>query len=288
MTALVTPFHRDGQINWAGLDEIVDFQVESGISGLVVTAGSGEYITLRPDERAEVVRRTVAAARGRVPVIAGILAPDTGSAVMAARAAQDAGAQGLLLLTPYYVSPSVPGIIEHFRTVSKETTIPIILYNIPGRTGINLDAAVIEALAEIPLVAAIKECDRDLGRVAGKMRRVGSRLPFLCGDDDLLLPFLSLGAPGAIMAGSNLVAPLAVAIHRATLDDRWSEARRLFCEQLLPFVGLFLGPDHPSPLKQMLGLAGFEVGCGRPPLQRFNPQRLSEVAVELRKLGLIE
>src|SRR3990172_1279909 len=161
-TALVTPFGEDGAINWELVPMLIERQLAQGVSTVVVTAGAGEYLTLSANERAEVVRAASSALRGRGAVVAGVLAPDTGSAVGAARAAREAGADALLVLTPYYVVPSGEGIVNHFRHVATAVDLPIIVYNNPGRTGMNLDLPVLERLAELPQVVAIKECDRDL------------------------------------------------------------------------------------------------------------------------------
>lgn len=288
MTALVTPFHPDGSINYEGMPRLIEYQVESGIAGIVVTAGSGEYVTLRPDERAEVIRHASEILHGRIPLVAGILAPDTGSAVEAALAAQDAGANALLLLTPYYLSPSTEGVVSHFRMVTEAVDLPVILYNIPARTNINLDVSTLVQLAELTRVVGIKECDRDMGRVALKISEVGSRLTFLSGDDDLCIPFWSIGGMGAIMSSTNLTAPWAVECFAAARDGDWDTARQVFYTRLLPFIMLYRGPDHPGQLKQTLGLAGFQVGTGRPPLQPVDTDRLAHLRQGLRDLGLID
>lgn len=286
MTALVTPFHPDGAIDGDVLAELIDYQLGAGVAAVVVAAGAGEYVSLRPEERVEVVQLAATALRGRAALVAAVLAPDTGSAVAGATAAAAAGAQALLLLTPYYLAPSPAGLVEHVRRVAAAVALPIVLYNNPGRTGLDLNLPVLERLAGLPAVVGVKECERDLGRVAGKIARLGARLAFLSGDDDLLLPFLSLGAPGAIMAGTNLAAPWAVALHRAARQGDWDGARELFYTRLLPFTALYRGPDHPGPLKELLGLAGFPVGAARPPLQPVGEARLAELARALRELGL--
>ncbi|OFV83011.1 MAG: 4-hydroxy-tetrahydrodipicolinate synthase [Acidobacteria bacterium RBG_16_64_8] len=288
ITALVTPFDEHGSINWSVLATLLEYQVTSGISGVVVTAGAGEYVNLSPEERNEVVRRSAEILQGRIRLAAGILAPDTHTAVTTALAARDAGAEAVLVLTPYYSHPSSAGLVSHFRRVAEEVRLPIILYNNPGRTGINLDVPVLEQLADIPDVVGVKECDRDLGRVAVKIARLGGRLAFMSGDDDLCLPIWSIGAVGAFMASTNLVAPWAVACFKAAQTGDWDGARTLFFSRLLPFITLYRGPDHPGPLKQALTLAGFPVGTARPPLQPLSPERLSEMARALRELALLD
>lgn len=288
MTALVTPFRSDGSLNLDEMPHIIEYQVDAGVAGIVVTAGSGEYVTLRSDERVEVVRQAAAILQGRVPLIAGVLAPDTGSAIDAAQAAQDAGADALLLLTPFYLTPSIGGIVAHFQKVAEAVTIPIILYNIPARTNINLDVPTLVQLADLPGVVGIKECDRDMGRVAVKIMHLGSRLSFLSGDDDLCIPLWSIGGSGAIMSSTNMTAPWAVECFAASQAGDWDTARELFYSRLLPFMMLYRGADHPGQLKQALGLAGFQVGSGRPPLQPVDTERLAHLERGLRELDLID
>lgn len=287
LTALVTPFGTDGSINIDAMSDLIEYQLNSGVTGIAVTAGAGEYVNLYPEERVEVVRKAASILQGRAPLVAGVLAADTGSAVRASLAAKEAGARALLLLTPYYVSPSINGIVDHFQRVAAQVGLPIVIYNNPGRTGINLDVQALERLVEIPEVMGIKECDRDLGRVVLKILNVGDRLTFMSGDDDLFLPILSIGAAGGIMAGTNLAAPWAVRIFEETQAGRWDKAQEIFCNQLLPFIGLYKGPDHPGPLKEALGLAGFPVGRGRPPLHPIGEERLRLLRTKLLELELI-
>lgn len=287
MTALVTPFHDDGSLNPSVIGDLIDFQVRAGVSGIVVTAGSGEYVTLSPEERVAVIKAASTALHGRLPLVAGILAADTGSAVSAAVAAGNVGVDALLVLTPYYLAPSADGLVDHFRAVAERARLPIILYNNPARTGINLEIPILERLVEIPEVVAIKECDRDLGRVARKIERLGGRLSFLNGDDDLCLPFFAVEPRGAIMSGTNLTAPWAVAVLDHVRRGRWDDARRIFRSQLLAFIDLYRGADHPGPLKQAMGVAGFRVGTGRPPLRPISEERLKTIAQRLETLGLV-
>jgi 4-hydroxy-tetrahydrodipicolinate synthase len=286
ITALITPFHADYSLNLGLMPRLIERQIEGGVTAICVTAGAGEYLTLRSEERREVIRRAGDVLQGRIPLIAGILGADTGSAVKASQVAREAGAQALLVLNPLYLAPSLGGLLGYFRAVAQEVDLPIIVYNNPGRTGVNLDLPILERLADIPQVVALKECDRDLGRVAVKIERLGSRLAFLSGDDDLCLPSFAIGATGAIMAASNLVPSWPVGILKAVQKSEWDEARALF-SRLLKIVALYVGPDHPGPLKQIMGRAGFPVGIGRPPLHPVSAERLAYIDQVLRELGLL-
>lgn len=286
ITALVTPFNRDFSLNLELLPTLIEYQIEGGIEAICVTAGAGEYLTLRPEERKELIQYTGELLQGRIPLIAGILEIDTGSAVAASQAAREAGAQGLLVLNPLYFSPSSDGLFEYFRVVAEEVDLPIIVYNNPGRTGFNFDLPMLERIANIPQVVALKECDRDLGRVARKIDLLGSRLTFLSGDDDLCLQSFAIGAQGAMMAASNLVPSWAVKLLKATQNNKWFEARTLFF-RMLKIVTLYEGPDHPGPLKQIMDRAGFPVGIGRPPLHQVSSERLAHIEQVLNELGLL-
>ena len=287
MTALVTPFRENHSLDLETLEKLVGFQLDSGVRTVVVTAGAGEYVSLQPVERTEVVRTAAAAVEGKGVLVAGVLAPDTGSALSASVAAAVAGARAVLLLTPYYIAPSIDGLVDHFKVVARAVSLPIIIYNNPARTGVNLELPALQRLTEIPTVVAVKECDRDLGRVARKIDTLGDRLAFLSGDDDLYLPILSIGAPGAIMASTNLIAPWAVELFEATRRGDWARAQELFRTRILRFVNLYRGPDHPGPLKQLMGLAGLPVGTARPPLHPLSDDRLKQASRELQALGLL-
>jgi len=286
ITALVTPFNKDFSLNLEILPALIENQIDGGIDAICVTAGAGEYLTLRPEERKDLIQHSDELIQGRIPLVAGILEIETGSAVTASRAAREAGAQGLLVLNPLYFSPSSDGLFEYFRAVAEEVDLPIIVYNNPGRTGYNFDLPMLERLVNIPQVVALKECDRDLGRVARKIDLLGSRLTFLSGDDDLCLQSFAMGAKGSMMAASNLVPSWAVELLKATQNNKWFEARTLFF-RLLKIVTLYEGPDHPGPLKQIMDQAGFPVGIGRPPLHQVNNERLTHIKRVLDELGLL-
>ena len=213
-------------------------------------------------------------------------AANTREAVAAGQAARDNGADGLLVLNPPYWNLSPAGLVEHFRAVATEVDLPIVVYNNPARTGLNMDTALLERLCDIPQVTALKECDRDLGRVARKIERLAHRLAFLSGDDDLCLQSFVIGARGAVMAISNLVPSWPVAIHEATMQDKCSEARPIF-SRLLRLIELYEGPDHPGTLKQIMIQAGYQVGPARPPLDRVDTERLAHIDQVLGELGLV-
>ena len=206
ITALVTPF-RQGEIAYDDLAKLVSYQIKSGIDGLVPVGTTGESPTLSHEEHMEVVRATIAAARGRVPVIAGTGSNSTHEAVELTRLAHAAGANAMLVVAPYYNKPSQEGLFQHYCAIADATDRPIILYSIPGRCGIEIGVPVVERLVKrYKHVRWIKEAGGSVDRVDQLKQALGSELTVLSGDDSLTLPFLSVGAPGGISVASNLFA----------------------------------------------------------------------------------
>ncbi len=285
-TALVTPFTTSGELDLPTIKGLVDYQLSAGIHGLMTTGGSGEYVTLTDTERRRVLDAVLEAVGGQVPVMAGVLAPDTASAVATTRAAKQAGAMAALVLTPYYVHPSLDGLYAHFARVA-EVGLPILAYNNPGRTGINIGVDLLVRLITLEPVVGMKECDRDMGRVAEKLAATAGRLSILAGDDDLLYPDVLLGSPGAIMAISNLAPAICVAIYDALARGEVTRAREHFFD-LLPLIFATRGPNHPGPLKQAHALVGRPVGTGRLPLAPLTTEELqARFEKPLRHLGLL-
>jgi 4-hydroxy-tetrahydrodipicolinate synthase len=285
ITALVTPFDVYGRIDKGVFRDLIAYQLAAGVRGVLVGGGSGEYLSLLPEERLQLVETAAEAASGRFPVIAGILEPGTAAARETARSLEEAGASALLVLTPYYFNPSADGIMAHFETVAGATSLPILLYNNPARTNLNLAAQLLRRLSEIENVVGIKECDRDIGRVSTKIEAVEDRLTFMAGDDDLLLPMLLVGARGGVMASPNLVPEWAVELLDAYADRDLSRCRDIQA-RIARLLNLFYGPNHPGPLKQALGHLGWPVGLPRLPLAPLDAKEVLELVRGLESLGL--
>lgn len=289
-TALVTPFDDEGNVDEVALRRLVDRQAEAGVASIAVAAGCGEYIALSTTERLRVTQVSVEQARGRIKVLSGILAPSTGQAAEDARLFDGLGGDapdGLLVLTPFYVSPSPAGLVTHFKRVTDESGLPVIIYNNPGRTGINLDVEALEELAKIASIVAVKECDRDLGRVATKIARLGDRLTFLGGDDDIALPVWSIGAAGSMTSSGNLVPRWLRRIHSDFSGGNMRGALAEF-RRLLHLLRLYRGPNHPGPLKEVLAMFGMPAGYARDPLARLTDASKAEIREQLEAYGLIE
>ena len=283
ITAMVTPFNHQGQCDESALKQIIEWQIKGGVHGLLLTAGCGEFVTLNDEERKRTLSVALETVSGRVPVIAGILATSTRHAVELAQYAESAGATAVLVLTPYYVSPSMDGVCRHFTLIAERTSIPIVLYNNPSRTKIDIDVETLDRLADIPTVVGLKECQRDIGLVAERIRVVGNRIAVLAGDDDLTPPVHLLGGRGDF-AITTLIAPEPVVEMWYALErDDWSRALEIYFDFVLPVFKAILVQNHPAPIKRMMALTGHSVGSAREPLQPLSAKaeaKMKEIVLQ--------
>lgn len=254
-TALATPM-LDGQVAYADLEALIDHQLKGGIDGLVSVGTTGESPTLDNAEHIEVIRATVAAASGRVPVVAGTGSNSTTEAVELTRQAEAAGADGFLVVAPYYNKPSQEGLFLHFSKIAEVTEKPIVLYSIPSRCGIEISVDVAARLYEAyPHVRCMKAAEGSCDKVAEYVRRLGPDYDVMSGDDGLTLPFMSAGATGVISVASNLVvAPLVQMVRAANAND-FAAARATFLQYYPLFKAIFVEPN-PVPVKYALARAG--------------------------------
>lgn len=255
LTALVTPFYN-GQVSYADLKKLVAYQIKSGIDGLVPVGTTGESPTLNWDEHMEVIRFTIAEARGRVPVVAGTGSNSTHEAVELTRLSHEAGADAMLVVAPYYNKPSQEGLVGHFSAVAEATDKPIILYSIPGRCGIEISVGVVERLrAKYPHVAWIKEAGGSVDRVDQLKQALGRDLTVLSGDDSLTLPFMAVGAEGVISVASNRYAREVGKLVKLALANDFAKAAAVHRKLYPIFKTLFIEPN-PVPVKYTLKRAG--------------------------------
>jgi 4-hydroxy-tetrahydrodipicolinate synthase len=265
--ALVTPFTSDGEaVDYRALDALVDAQIEGGVSGLVPCGTTGESPTLSESEALEVIRRVALRAKGRVPVLAGTGSNATKRTVAASKAAIAAGAQGVMVVTPYYNKPSQDGMRAHILEVAAAVDAPIVVYNIPGRSVVDLLPETMERIcAEAPRVVAVKEATGNVARCQELVRRLGDRLVVMSGDDALTLPMMAVGARGVISVTSN-VRPRATSLV-TTLAARgdWAGARAVHFALLELHALLFVEPN-PSPAKAALAASGVMSEAVRGPL----------------------
>jgi 4-hydroxy-tetrahydrodipicolinate synthase len=265
MTALVTPFTRAGSVDRAALERLISWQIDRGIDGLVPCGTTGEAATLTDDDKHEVVSIAVETAAGRVPVVAGCGTNNTRTTLSAARRVSDAGADALLVVTPYYNKPNRSGMIAHYEAVASETGLPVVVYNVPGRTGQNLTADLTLRLAEIPGIVAVKEASADLEQIATIIDRRPSGFKVLSGDDPLTLPTVALGAEGVISVVANEAPGEMAGLVEAARGGDLERARE-FHYRLMPLMRANFVETNPVPVKTAMSLLGFCEPVFRPPL----------------------
>lgn len=254
-TAIVTPFRR-GAVAFDEIRQLVEFQIKGGISGLVPVGTTGESPTVTHEEHLDVIRCTIEAARGRVPVIAGTGSNSTHEAITMTEAADEAGADGMLLVAPYYNRPTQEGLFRHFAAVAEVTAKPIVLYSIPGRCGVEISVGVIERLrARYPHVAHVKEAGGSVNRVDQIVQTMGSSVTVLSGDDSLTLPFMSVGAKGVISVASNYFPREVSKLVGLALAGDYAKARALH-RRLYPLFKVFFIESNPTPIKFAMARAG--------------------------------
>ena len=285
LTALVTPF-RDGEIDETALRALVERQIEAGIDGLVPCGSTGESATLSHAEHRRVVEIVVHATRGRVPVVAGTGSNNTREAIELTLYAKEAGADGALLISPYYNKPTQEGLFLHYAEIARHTAFPLLPYNIPGRTASNMLPATVARLADLEQVVGIKEACGNLGQISEVIERCPPSFSVLSGDDVLTLPILAIGGKGVISTTSNVAPAEMVSLVRSFRSGDVDAARR--CHQrLLPLFDALFAETNPIPVKAALQLAGAigpEIRLPLTPLTAPNRERLQVV---LKELGLI-
>ncbi len=284
-TALVTPF-RQGAIDEEALRALVEEQIESGIHGLVPCGSTGESATLSHAEHRQVIEIVIDAVRGRVAVIAGTGSNSTAEAVAITRHAKEAGADGALLISPYYNKPTQEGIIAHYRTIAEETGLPLIVYNIPGRTGSNILPATQARMAEIDGIVGVKEASGDIVQMSQVIASCPDDFSVLAGDDALILPLMAVGGKGVISTSSNLVPAELIAIYDACTRGDYPEARRIH-ESLLPLFDVLFCETNPIPVKaaqELRGRIGAEIRLPLLPMTEPNRERLQRVLKEMKLL----
>ncbi|HEX5727151.1 MAG TPA: 4-hydroxy-tetrahydrodipicolinate synthase [Longimicrobiaceae bacterium] len=284
--ALVTPFGADGAVDEGVLRDLVRFQLREGTSALIVNGSTGEASTMTPAEQRRSVEIAREEAGGKVPVVAGVGGSDTAAVSHLAREARAAGADALLVSPPPYNKPPQRGIIAHYRKVMDAGgDLPIIVYNVPGRTACNVTPETVEALAEDPRVAGVKEASGDISQVAELARRVADRVALYSGNDDQVVPLLALGGVGVISVLANVApADTAAMVHRFLAGDvKGACALQL---RYLPLIAALFREPNPIPVKAAVALLGFEAGEPRLPLVDASPAVRKELAEAMRAVGL--
>src|SRR5207237_1772378 len=284
-TAVVTPF-RSGDIDFAAFEKLIEAQLAAGITGLVAVGTTGESPTLTHDEKHEVIQRAIKIANGRCKVIAGAGTNSTRDCSEATKVAEKAGADGALLVAPYYNKPSQEGLFRHFKAIAGATSLPVMLYNIPGRCGVDIAAETVVRLAETCRnIVSIKEASGSVERVGELRRRLPQEFTILSGDDSLTLPFMAVGAVGIVSVASNLFPAEVCALVRACESGDYKSAERLHRKMFPLFKDLFIEPN-PVPAKTALAWRGAMSAHGPLPLCEMsdaNQTRLRKTVEEFEK-----
>jgi len=286
-TALVTPFTRAGAVDEAALRRLVRRQVEAGIHFLVPCGTTGESPTLSLDERRLVVEVVVDETAGRVPVMAGAGGYDTREVVHAAQAMAAAGAQGLLSVTPYYNKPTPDGLVGHYRAIVEAVDLPLVVYNVPGRTGCNVDPSTLERLAALPRVVGVKEASGNMTQIAEVCARMPAAFSVLSGDDALALPAMAVGARGVISVASNEAPGGMAQLAAAALAGDFARARALHT-RLLPLMLVNFVESNPIPVKAALARLGLIEEVYRLPMIAPRPETRARVDRALADAGLLD
>ena len=286
IVALVTPFHADGSVNFEKLRELVEWHIASGTDAILTLGTTGESSTMTHEEDDDTLRCVVASAAGRVPVIAGTGSNCTQTMVEKSLRAQELGADGLLLITPYYNKANQEGMYRHFAAVADAVTIPSILYNVPGRTGCAIAPETVERLARHPNICGIKEASGDMSYAMRIAHCVGPDFAIYSGNDDQIVPLLSLGGKGVISVLSNVAPRQTHEICQLFFDGKVAESRQLQL-QLLPLINALFSDVNPIPVKEAMNLLGWHCGECRLPLTTMQPQVREQLAQCLRQAGLI-
>ena len=283
-TALVTPMTANG-VDYDAFGRFIDFQLENGINALVAVGTTGESATLLPHEQKEVIRFVVERVAGRVPVIAGAGTNNTQHVLEYAKAACEVGADALLVVTPYYNKATQTGLIAHFTAVADAVSKPVILYNVPGRTGCNLLPDTVAKLAEHPNIVAIKEASGNMAQVVELIAKCGDKLDIYSGEDALTVPMMSMGAAGTISVLSNVVPQEAVAMTDAALRGDYLVAAEWQCK-LLPLVNALFSQVNPIPAKAAVAAMGFGEEYLRLPLTPMEEPFRGKMLAEMKRLGV--
>lgn len=286
IVALVTPF-KNGQVDWPSLEALVDFHLKNGTKGIVPCGTTGESATLSHAEHDEVIRTVIKAVNKRVPVIAGTGSNSTDEAVRLTKEAERSGADGALMISPYYNRPTQEGIYQHYKKVAAEVGIPLIVYNIPGRTGSKIDAETLARLAEIKNIAGVKEATGSVDQAIDVIRLCGDRLAVFSGEDSLIYSLMSLGGKGVISTVANVAPRETAELADACLAGKWDDGRRLQFH-LIPLIRSLFIETNPIPVKTALSLMGKCSGELRLPLTPMAGNNLKILQSALRDFGLVQ
>lgn len=289
-TALVTPFTgvNNTSVNYTVLKENIRFQLESGISGLVPLGTTGETPTLTKEEQIKIINCTVSEAKGKAVILVGTGTNSTASTIENTLRAKDLGADAALIVTPYYNKPTQEGLYRHFAAVAEAADLPLVVYNIKGRSCVNIETATMSRLAKIPQVVAVKEASGDIGQIGDVVKELASdKFSVMSGDDGLTLPAMALGAAGVVSVLSNLLPKEVVTLVSAAASNDITAARKIHYHLLPLFKAIFI-ETNPIPIKAAMNLCGIPCGGHRLPLCEMKQENLEKLISVLQELKIIK
>lgn len=284
LTAMVTPFQDNGEIDFEATRHLVNHLIENGTDGLVIAGTTGESPTLSDDEKIQLIEFVIKTANKRIPVIAGTGSNNTNASIELTRKAEEAGADGIMLVAPYYNKPSQEGLYQHFKAIAKSTKLPIMLYNIPGRSSVNIKPETIIRLSEIPNITSVKEASGDLDAAAKIINHTADDFVVYTGDDSMTLPMLSIGGDGVVSVASHVIGNEMQEMVKKFHAGDVKEAAALH-RHLLPIMKELFAAPSPTPVKEALNHIGVSVGGVRLPLVPLNDEERESL---LKVLSLYE
>ena len=287
MVAIITPFDVHGNFDEENYRQLIEFQIENGTDAIVPCGTTGESATLDYEEHDQVIKACIEQVNKRVPVLAGTGSNATAEAIAISQHAKEMGADGVLLVAPYYNKPSQEGLYQNFKTIAENVALPQVLYNVPGRTGINMVAETTVRLAEIDNVVAIKEASGDITQASEIIARAGDKIDVLSGDDFLTLPLMACGAKGVISVTANIMPKQVKTMVQAIQEGRWDEARQLHLQLLDVHQAMFI-ESNPVPVKTSAALMGKCRSDVRLPMVAMQADTLEKLQAVLRKHNLIK
>lgn len=285
-TALITPFKENGDVDFAALERLIDWQIEEGINALVICGTTGEKATLNDEEHCEVLRSAVKFAHGRVPIIAGTGSNDTAHAVWMTKEACKIGCDAVLVCTPYYNKTTQEGLVEMYRVIADASEVPVIVYNVPSRTGVAIEPETYKEIATHPMICGIKEANGDISKIAQTFNLVGDVMPIYSGNDDQIVPIMSLGGLGVISVLSNVCPKLTVKMTDLALEGKFKEAAELQLK-LVPFINSLFSEVNPIPVKAAMSELGFCLNKLRLPLIPMSAPKFQKMQGIMKELDLI-
>ena len=285
--AIVTPMHDNGEVNYESFGKLIEFQIENGTDAIIVCGTTGESSTLTHEEHLDVIRYCIKAVNGRVPVVAGTGSNCTQTAVYLSREAEEAGADGLLLVSPYYNKATQNGLYAHFKAVADSVNLPVLLYNVPSRTGCNIQPETILRLcSEVENIVGVKEASGNISQIAHLAAIGGGKIDIYSGNDDQIVPIMSLGGIGVISVLANVAPAQTHAICQSYLDGDCKESCRLQLEAM-ELCGALFCEVNPIPVKKALNLMGMGAGALRMPLTEMEPGNVQRLEKAMQNYGIL-